>query len=121
MDSRHSFTHGNAEDEGPVADVVLGLALVPHALHRVFDDPHGAEEMLESVRDRGRSRICRDSVEKLDGTLHQWSGVLDHVDMSQDEASFGRCRIQPSLKGTDEAEVAVLGGSDRGVGKPVVE
>lgn len=76
----------DAEDEGAVANVVLWPALVPHAFHRVFNHAHCAEEVIKGVSDGGDAGVCCYGVEELDGTLDEWAGVLDHVDVGEDKA-----------------------------------
>lgn len=88
--SQQTTTHSDAKDESPVAVVIFWFALIPHALHGVFDDTHGAEEMLESIHYRRDTGICRHGVKQLYGTLHERSSMLDHVDVCQDETSFRR-------------------------------
>ena len=46
--------------------------------------------------------------------------MLDHVDVGQDEAGFGRSWVQAALEGADEAQVGVGGDADGGVGEAVV-
>lgn len=92
---------GDAEDESAVLDVVFGSAVGPHGLHGCFDALHRVKHVVESHADVFRAGFGGDGVEHVDCAFDEVGGVLDHVDVGQDEACFRRSGIETVFEGAD--------------------
>lgn len=91
-----------------------------HTLHRSLNPLHSPQNLAEPLINL-RPRAARlEGIDDLDGAADQLGGVLDHVDVGQDEAGLGALGVKAALKGADQAQVRVLQALG-GVGQVVVE